>query len=321
MEFRNKQSCRVFIAIISIIVLWSGCNTEAISETKRKVTLFPFNDLAASKLDIKSTSIVAAELAKNSFIELVPAEVVRKEILTINPDFLWTEKKGGKNTGSIPWRIQPAIVKRISRNLNSDYSIFGDISLHGKKWEVKASIADSDATVLKVFTIAGKKRDEMPKKLSSLGRDIAGFFKRDTIVETAEEEVRRYLGRLDDLSTAVGKIESMSATYPDLLPLRAILLDLYMRDKEIYNNKIIPSAAKIIELYNPSNGSDTRYLLSRYLDPYDVLANEYEKQGAVKRAIEIRERALREFPFFSGRHKKAIEALKGGDKVKESGGR
>ncbi len=313
MEFRIKQSCRVFAAIISIIVLWSGCNTEAISETRRKVTLFPFNDLAASKLDIKSTSIVAAELAKNSFIELVPAEVVRKEILTINPDFLWTEKKGGKNTGSIPWRIQPAIVKRISRNLNSDYSIFGDISLHGKKWEVKASIADSDAAVLKGFTITGENRDDMNKKLSSLGRDISKFFgreHRETIVESAEEEVKRYLGRLVDLPTAVGKIESMSASYRDLLPLRAILLDLYMRDKEIYKNKIIPSAAKIIELYNPSNGSDTRYLLSRYLDPYDVLANEYEKQGAVKRAIEIRERALREFPFFSGRHKKAIEALK-----------
>jgi hypothetical protein len=93
------RSCRVFTTITSIIVLWFGCDTEAIVEIKRKVTLFPFNDLAASKHDIKSTSVVSAELAKNSLIELVPSEVVRKEILSIKPDFLWTEKKGDKNTG------------------------------------------------------------------------------------------------------------------------------------------------------------------------------------------------------------------------------
>lgn len=309
------------MTITAIILLWSGCSTDATAEIRRKVTLFPFNDLAAFKLDMQSTSIVAAELAKNSFIELVPSEVVRGEIMTIEPDFLWTGRKGRKNSGGILWSIQPAIIEKVSRGLNSDYSIFGDISGQEDKWEVKASITDSDAAVLKVFAIKGEKRDDMPKKLSGLGHDIAGFFRSETIVESAEEEVRRYLGRLDDLRTTVGKIESMSASYPDNLPLRAVLLDLYLKDKVIYKNKIIPSASKIIELYSPSNESDTRYLLSRYLDPYDVLAKEYEEQGNTKRAIEIRERALREFPFFSGRHKKALEALKSGNKVEESGGK
>jgi hypothetical protein len=112
-------------------------------------------------------------------------------------------------------------------------------------------------------------------------------------VESTEEEVRRYLGGLDDLRNAVGMIEYMSASYSDLLSLRAILLDRCMRDKGIYKDKIIPFASKIIELYSPYNDGDTRYLLSRYLHPYAVLAKGHEAKGDWKDAIDIFGKTMR----------------------------
>jgi hypothetical protein len=304
---------RIIFLIIAIAAAVALLNSAALAEMKKKVTLFPFSDLSSHHLDAASTSWVAAELLKKGFIELVPPEVVRQRIYDMESDSFWTGKKGKKNTRGTLWKIQPEMVDKISRGFTSDYSVYGDISRSEGKREIRTYISDRNANVLKVFSVSAENRDEMPQKLAKLGRDIAAFLARHDIVEAAEEEVRKYLGMLSSLPTVIGKIEKMSSSSPESLPLKAILLDLYLKDETAYGNKIFDSASEIIKIYDPANGDDTRYLLSRYLDPFDVLAEQYEARGDWKKSIEIRERALRDFSFFSEKHKTAIEALRNGE--------
>jgi hypothetical protein len=320
---------RILLCVIVISAVIAMCDAVVFSEVKKKVTLFPFNDLSTSRIDLQSTGIVSAELSKNRFLELVPAEVVRQKIFEMEPAFLWggqtsgqtttqtssqtanqttnqnTTQNTARQTGGILWKIRPRIVEQVSRGLSSDYSIYGDISTVKGNKVVKVHITDGSTNVLKTFNLTAKSGDELPEKLAVLGRDISSFFLGFTAVDRAEEEVRKFHGGFYNLETVVGKVEAISRAYPSSLPLRAILLDLYLRDKSLFNEKITSMASGIIENYNPANGDDTRYLLSLYLDPYDVLAERYEARRNWTASIRVREKALREFAFFADRQKQA----------------
>ncbi len=291
-----------------MLILLSGSN--AFPEDKKKVTLFPFNDLSRSTLDLQSTSIISSELRKNDLVEVVPPEVVRQQVYTVEPAFLWgdrnNEKGGRRNRGGMAWRIEPAMIQTVSRDLSSDYSIYGDETNFDGRWTITAYIADSEMNVLKAFTVNGKGSKEKPNKLLKLAKDISAFFGKDQTIESCEEIMRKYLGRIYPLHLAIKKVEAASAEYPELIQLRVILLDLYMNDKVAYKEKIISSASKIIRMYDPSDEDSTRYLLSRTMDPYDILAEQYEQRGDLQRAIQIREQALVDFDFYADKHKKAI---------------
>lgn len=317
---------RVGLCVIVIFSLVGFMQTVAFSEVKKKVTLFPFNDLSASQLDLKSTAIIEAELSKNGFLSIMPAKVVRQKVLYYEPAFLWTGQASGQTTsqtttqtgnqnttqnttrqsGGILWNIHPRIIERVARGLSSDYSIYGDISVNNKKWEATARLSDNHANVLRTFTATADSQDKLYGELTRMGRRISAFFEEFTVVARAEDEVRRYLAGFYSIETIIGKIQEMALLYPDALPLRAILLDLYLKDKTAFSERIRPTAERIISIYNPTNGDDTRYLLSLYLDPYGVLAEYFEAREEWARAIEIREKALQDFSFFADEQKKGL---------------
>ncbi|HTZ16832.1 MAG TPA: hypothetical protein VMB78_00170 [Dissulfurispiraceae bacterium] len=328
---RNKVSGmkNILFAIITIAAAVVLCASTAHAEMKKKVALFPFNDLSSYRLDTASTSSVAAGLLKQDYIELVPTEVVRKKIYEAEPDSLRAGKKDKKSGGGTIRKIQPATVEKVSRALGSDYSVYGDISRSDKKIEIRAYLADSNAKVLNVFTVSAINSNEMYGKLVKMGRDIAAFLGNEKIdgkisgkiVGAAEEEERKYHAMLSSLPAVIGKIEKMSASFPQSLRLKVVLLDLYLNDRTLYANKIFDTASAIVKMYDPANGDDTRFLLYRYLDPYDILAGQYEERGDRRKAIEIRERALRDFSFFSEKHNSALERLKSSAGTKEIKGR
>jgi hypothetical protein len=314
------------------------CYGAVYAEVKKKVTIFPFNDLTVSRIDLQSSAIIEAELSKIGFIELVPAEVVRQKVLDFEPAFLWTGRMTGRSTsrtttrntsqnsaqssaqssiqnttrnidqstGGILWNINTRIVEQVSRGLSSDYSVYGDVTGGKDKLQINVRITDNDAKVLRTISAAADDRDGLPQAYTRIGKRAASFFEEATVVERAEDEVRSYLAGLDSIGGVVAKVQRTANRYPRSMPLRAILLDLYLREKALYSSRIEAAANEVIELYNPANGDDARYLAALYLDPYDVLAAPYEARRNWTRAIAIREKALRDFPFFFHQEKLAL---------------
>ncbi len=277
------------------------------SARKVKVAVFPFNDLSGMTVDMRIASLLTAELATRDFIETVPIEVVRRKIVEIEPALIRTEKSGPEKTGIIYWQMSQGIVEEIAGRTDADFAAYGDISWFDKKWTVSAHVSEVKGTNARVFTVSGDGEAAIPAGLEQMATDIAVFVRDSTIIEDIEEEVRKYLGGVYSLPVVISKLENVAIAYQDSLPVQAVLLDLYLRDRPDYRAKIAKAASKIIALYDPSNDTDTRYLLSRSLDPFDIRAGIYEENREWAEAIKIREKALEVFSFDAGRHKAGIE--------------
>jgi tetratricopeptide (TPR) repeat protein len=291
----------ISLMILSLTIIWCSIAHSAAGPRKVKVAVFPFNDLSISVTDMRVSSVLAAELATKDFIEIIPLEIIKSKILEVEPAFLWI----GKRRAAILWKIEAAVVEEVARKLDAEYSIYGDISWFGTKWVINAYVCENSKTI-KVFSSSGEREGEIPSKLSKMADEIAVLIRKETIAEDAEEEVRRFLGGMYSLPVVISKIERLSQLYPDSLPLHAILLDIYLRDKAHYKKGVLEVAQKIITLYDPSNDADTRYLLSLSLDPFDVLARIHEEEKEWIKAMEIREKALQLFPFYADKHRAGI---------------
>lgn len=273
---------------------------------KIRVAVFPFSDTSRKETDARLSSVLQAELAARDFIETVPPEVVRRVFLEVEPSFAWAERGRFGTTAGVLWKMEPKLVERVSKRVRADFAVYGDIARFDARWVINAYSAEMKGGAVKAFTQSGEGEEEMPGKLAQLATDIAVSLREETIVAEAEEEVRRFLGGIYSLPVIVGKLEKLVPFYRDSLPLKALLLDLYLRDEALYRKKIVPLASAIVARYDPAREADTRYLRSLSLDPFEVLARAHEEEGEWAKAIAVREKALQVFSFDEESHRKGI---------------
>lgn len=274
---------------------------------KIRVAIFPFNDLQSNSLDTGLPSILKAGLSEYEFIETVPVETIKQKIYEIQPSSVWTKREGGTDSAGIIWRIKPQVIEEVQEKVPADYSVYGDLKRFGKTWTVIIYIMkERETNISKSFIINIVKEEKIPEGMHETSRKIAEWLKGENIVSEAEEVMRRHSGGLYTHSVALEKIKTLSNSYSDSVPLHALLLELYLARKDRYGEKIIYESSKIIDIYDPLNDDDTRYLLSMNIDPYDAAADIYEKREDWKKAISIRHKAEKVFPYSSDRHQKML---------------
>ncbi len=280
---------------------------EGSDTNKIKIAIFPFNDIQSKSFDIRIPAVLDAELSKNEFIESVLVEVDREKIYEIEPSFLWTEKEDDEKIGGILWKIEPRVVEGINKRVSAEFSIYGDLTRFGNKWMIDVNIKkEKDLRPKKSFTISGLKDEEIPERLKEVAKNIIDWLRNKNVLSEAEEDIRRYMGGLYTYAAVIEKITNRVDSFPESIPLRALLLDLYLKEKEMYHNEIMNEGLKIISLYDPSREEDTRYLLSISIDPFDTTAEIYEEERAWENAIEIRNKAMKLFPYRAENHKKRL---------------
>jgi hypothetical protein len=276
---------------------------EVFDGKKIRVAIFPFNDMQSESLNMGISSIIKAGLSGHDFIETIPLEVVEQKIYEIEPFYLWTKREGPVDSAGIVWAIEPKIVGEVEEVVSAEYSIYGDLIRFGSEWTVVAHILkEKDLNIRKSFTVSSLKEEEIPESLKEVSKKIAAWLKRENIINEAEEGMRRYRGGLYTHSVTLGKIKSLADTVQESVPLHALLLELYLEKKEKYREKIIDEGLAIINLYDPANDDDTRYLLSLNIDPYDAAADVYEGKRDWKSAIYLRHKARKLFPYMTDRH-------------------
>ncbi len=305
-KYKNKIS-PFFLAVYFILLSFSlQFNDVAASENgakKIRVAIFPFNDMQAESLDTGLPSILKARLSGYEFIDTVPVEIIKEEIYEIQPSSVWTKREGKTDSAGIIWRIEPNVIEEVQKKVPADYSVYGDLKRFGKTWTVVVHIMKERETGIKKSFIRNSLIEEkIPERMLEISMEIAEWLKGENIVSEAEEVMRKYLGGLYTHSVALEKIKNLSNYYSGSIPLHALLLELYLARKDNYAEKILAESSRIIDIYDPLNDDDTRYLLSMNIDPFETAADIYETRGDWKEAISIRHLAEKKFPYSTERH-------------------
>ncbi len=267
---------------------------------KVRIAVFPFNDIQSESLDMNIPALLRAELIRHDFIEIVPVKTIRRRLYEIEPSLLWTVERGNKKSSGIIWSLEPRIVEKVNRKVFADLSIYGDITRFGIKWKVISYILKQSVftpSPEKSFTATGYSDDEIPDKIVKMADEIINWLKSKKVLNEAEEDIRRYMGNIYTYSIVLEKMKKHVSSFPNSIPLNAHILNLYLKEKEKYQGEIINVGSKIISLYDPSREEDTRYMLSLDIDPFEVTAKVYEERRDWENAINIRNNALKMFPY------------------------
>lgn len=308
MYSKEKNKVPLFFIVVYFILLsfFLHFNDVAASENgakKIRVAIFPFNDIQAESLDTGLPSILKAGFSGYEFIDTVPVEIIKQEIYEIQPSSVWTKREGGTDSAGIIWKLKPNVIEEVQEKVTADYSVYGDLKRFGKTWTVVVHIMkEKEPGIRKSFISNSLKEEEIPERMLETSREIAEWLKGENVVSEAEEVMRQYLGGLYTHYAALKKIKTLSGYYNDSVPLHALLLELYLVRKDRHVEKVLEECLKIVNIYDPLNDDDTRYLLSMNIDPFETSADIYENRGDWKNAIWIRHLAERKYPFSTERH-------------------
>ncbi|MBI4847708.1 MAG: tetratricopeptide repeat protein [Nitrospirae bacterium] len=304
---KKEKTLLILLFLLCTVLHAPLLNAESSDTPKLTVALFPFNDMDSQTLDKGIPLILKAALSGYEFLEIVPVETITTRLYEVEPSFLWTGKDAGQKKGGILWTIRPVLIEEVNKSVSADYSIYGDVARAGSRWNFDVRLMEgNDTCSQRSFPVSGLSDDEIRKGLSETASLIANLLKGESAVNEAEEYVRRFMGGTYTYPVVLEKIKGLVYSFPDSVPLRALLLDLYLKQKIQNQDEVLLEGLKIISLYNPGKGDDTRYLLSLNLDPFDATAGSYEIKQDWEKAISMRNDALKLFQYKTGKHKNAI---------------
>jgi len=292
---------KIFILLIFIIIPSYVFSYDEVI----KVTVLPFYDLRGGTLNDEVSEIIKMELLKDPVIRIVSYRINEKIYNKFEPLYMWGQSEDGNKKGGIIWSINPVIIREIVNDPEVNYTIYGKIFEYEGKTYLSACIKDMGREYTRSFNKTATS-DNISKILSDIGNEIKIWLRNRYIIYLAETELRKLKGGILTYEHTIAKIKSYLEEFPDNIRLRTLLLEIYLYRKDSYKPEIFIESSKIIDLYTPSDSESTRYLLSRQIDPFDILADIYEKEGGLERAIEIRERALTVFPFNRERHEERL---------------
>lgn len=304
----KKEILLITLIIISFLLTCSIVAHSAYYEvTKPRIAVFPFNDIQSRSLDMNIPVVLKAELSGYDFLETVPVEIVSQMIYEIEPSYFWTEREGVEKTGGILWRMEPTIIEEVKKNVPAEFTVYGDITRFGRKWRIDVYLLETEENKPGwSLSLSGEKEEAIPDKLTYAAKKIADRLKEKKEVYDAEEDIRRYMGGLYTYETVMKKIKVRVKSFPESIRLRALLLDLYIKKKRVNEAAIIEEGLKIMKLYDPSDDEVRRYFLSLDIDPFNAVAEIYEERKDWDNAIEVRNKALKLFPYGTDIHRSGL---------------
>ena len=307
-EMNGTERSPLLSAVLLIILLTLVFPFHASADVEKiSLAIFPFNNIGDDSLDMQMPALLYSRLSQESFLEIVPVEVIREKLYDIEPQYMWAEQKDAVKKGGIFWKIEPRIIKRVDDMVSARFSIYGDIVKFNDSWHVDVYfMRERDPDSEKSFHLAGVRGDDIPLKMGDIARAIADLLREEHIISVAEEEMRLTLGGIYSYDAAIKKLERHVNDYPGSVPLRALLLDLCLKEKGTHIDSIMNNGLTIMKLLEQRNEDGRRYLLSLSLDPFDTVASVYEKRKKWEDAISVRNSALRVFLFNERLHKKAL---------------
>ncbi len=306
----------LYYIILSILILFvcAAALTDDVCADSGKLNLrlafLPFQDTSSRNLDLKTPAMLKKALAGSKFLKFVPVEISTEKIYQIDPLILRTGLDGANKQGDIFWSIRPEIMTQVSSIPDADFLVSGILTGSGQEKTLYINVSERSGSVREMAfhcNVPDSKTGDVC--IDEMAGDISGWLYKIYALSEAEEYIRRYKGRIDTYDDTVRKLQVRLKALPGSIPIGGLLLDMYIEKRARHEDEIRAIGTGLIRDLEHAGPDDIRYLLSLSLHPFDGVAIQYEMDARWQDAVELREKALKVFPYWSGVHRTAL----GGD--------
>ncbi len=193
---------------------------------------------------------------------------------------------------------------------NSDFVVEGTVSRIGELFWTRAALYKRVSRLKLASAAAFAQGDKGLIEASELlaGQLQEGYMS-DVLAERAEEIRRKAATGILPRSVAIKKLGQMNSRWPNALEPVAVRL-LLATESDEPNPGLIVSWANEVSTRLPHAGAEgQRFLLRLGLDPYELLAKEYEAAGKLKEAAAAHREAVRNFQGSRLSHWKELARL------------
>ena len=244
------------------------------------------------------------------------------------------EKKGGRwgaeniDIYAVPERRLVAKEKKVPV---SEFFVEGTLSVIETTWWLKADIFErGNRKKLKSASASGEGNKGLIAAAQNVAAQLESVYALEVVSHRAEALLRNVELQLMQRPLAAARLERMHREWPDALEPAAARLSLET-DQAVPDPRIVVTwAAKVVASLRSAGPESQRFLLRLNLDPYDILAEQYEAEGKTLEAAAVHIEAGKNCPGDRrihwlkaarleaglGREREAASAYKGALKLK-----
>ncbi|NUO07123.1 MAG: tetratricopeptide repeat protein [Candidatus Brocadia sp.] len=300
--------------VVFLIAIVSGAYGN---DRKLKLVVFPFKNNWDSKCSIQGIEdIMRSELIRSGYCTVAEQErtyeFMKEAVLYnfIKIDDVNVETALSKaNIVDLFAKVDLKVTIRSAERLKADFAIKGTLNHFGDKFRTDIEVFNVRAKeTLCALVGECESKEKIPEMIEQLSEQIVNVCRGANVQKEIDHIQSGYQQGSLTYEETSDKLKSLCSDIPGSLPVHCALFSHYLRHQKM-RDSLIEEGEEIINLFNPDNDEDIRYVSFSGIDPFHELANVYSAMGRLDNAIEVYNRAIKIYPMNHIKYYKQLGAL------------
>jgi tetratricopeptide (TPR) repeat protein len=298
---KTYQKLLALLVILSIFMV----NVVYGNDRRSKVVIFPFK----AKRDLNCLiqgieDVMRSELIRSGYFTVVEQERTYEFVKdAVMYNFIKIEDVNVEtalpraNIVDLFAKVDLKVIIRVAERLKGEFAVKGTLNQFGEKFRLDIEVVDVKAKeTLGALVGECELKEKIPEIVEDLSQQIVNVCKGANVRKEIDSIQSSYQqGNLTYKETS-DRLKSLSSEMPWSFPIHCALFLHYLGHQEMQDS-LIEEGEDIINLFNPDNEEDIRYLSSLGIDPFYELGNAYRAMGRWDEAIEVYNRAIQVYPL------------------------
>ncbi len=179
----------------------------------------------------------------------------------------------------------------------SDYTINGTVSRIGETWWVRATVRDRPTgRALNSGSASGESDRGLLHATRAVAANLEAAYRSQVLERRAEAILRSVRAGVLPRQEAIRRLEELHGRWPVELAPAAVRLLLIAEERPLDGKSVIAWATKLRKRLPSAGAAGTRFVIRLNLDPYSLVAREYEIQGKLEDAARAHRDAVAVMP-------------------------
>lgn len=312
MHWKIYQKLLTMVLFLFVIV-----NVTYGKDQKSKVVIFPFKNNLDSKCLVQGIEdVMRSELIRSGYFTVVEQEItyefVKEAVLynfikIDNVDVQTIMPKA--KTVDLFASVEPKIVIRVAEKMNVDFAVKGTFAQFGDKFRIDIDVVNVKVKeTMSALVGECESQEKIPAMMEQLSQQIVNVCKGANVQKELDYIQSSYQDGKLTYEEAMDRLKKLSSEMPGVFAVHCALFSHYLGHSEM-RGSLIEEGEEIVNLFNPDNEEDSKYLSLLGLDPFYELANAYIITGRLDNAIEVYNRAIKVYPLNHVKYYKQLGTL------------
>ncbi len=313
------MSWKVYRKVLMFLVVFSIAASSVAygNDRKSKVVIFPFKknqDLYCLAQGIED--VMRSELIRSGYFTVVEQErtyeFVKEAVLH---NFIKIEDVDVEsalpraNIVDLFAKVDLKVIIQVAERLKADFVVKGALNQFGEKYRADIEVVRVKAEeTLSALVGECESKEKIPELLEELSQQIVNVCKGANVQKEIDFIQNGYQQGSLTYEEMLDRLKSLSSGMPGSFSIHCVLFSHYLGHQEMLDS-LIEEGEEIVNLFNPDNEEDIRYLSTLGIDPFYELGNAYSAMGRLDNAIEIYNRAIRVYPINRIKYYKQVGIL------------